>query len=246
MIKKLLLCCLLMFCPMTAYATSTDTVFDTDTKLMLHVDGADTSTTITNSSSSGATCTVQGTAQIDTAQSVFGGASLLLDGDSDYVDVSTFDAPANGSFTVDFRFRTTAVGSQVLFDTRTVNTNTSGFMIFLGGSNNIAVNSGGSTLILGSVLSVNTWYHVALTGDGTNLKLYINGTQDGSTYSSGYNFTDTTACIGARDMNPPLSYLNGWVDEVRYVKGTSVWVGAFTPPTNAYTACTTRRIITVT
>ena len=50
---------------------------------LLHFDGADGSTTFTDVK--GHTFTAAGNAQIDTAQSLFGGASLLLDGSGDYI-----------------------------------------------------------------------------------------------------------------------------------------------------------------
>ena len=50
--------------------------------LLLHLDGTDGSTTITDVK--GNTCTTINTAAISTAQSKFGGASLLLDGLADH------------------------------------------------------------------------------------------------------------------------------------------------------------------
>ena len=61
-------------------------VDDGYTVALLHMDGADTSTTFTDES--GKTWTANGNAQIDTAQSVFGGASGLFDGTGDYLSAS--------------------------------------------------------------------------------------------------------------------------------------------------------------
>jgi hypothetical protein len=60
---------------------------DTYTKVLLHFDGSDASTTITDSNSGGSahTWTAAGNAQIDTAQYKFGGASGLFDGTGDWV-----------------------------------------------------------------------------------------------------------------------------------------------------------------
>jgi len=60
-------------------------VDDSYTKLLLHMDGADGSTTFTDEA--GHTVTANGNAQIDTAQNVFGGASGLFDGSSGYLTV---------------------------------------------------------------------------------------------------------------------------------------------------------------
>ena len=59
-------------------------VDDSYTKALLHMDGADGSTTFIDES--GKTWTRAGNAQIDTSQYKFGGASGLFDGSGDWVD----------------------------------------------------------------------------------------------------------------------------------------------------------------
>ena len=84
-------------------------VDDSYTKALLHFNGSDTSTTFTDES--GKTWTGAVTAQLDTAQKKFGTASLLLDGDSDYIstpDHADFDV-GSGDFTIDFWVRFNAV-----------------------------------------------------------------------------------------------------------------------------------------
>lgn len=75
-------------------------------RLLLHGDGSDGATTITDSSQYNRTFTVQGGAQIDTAESVFGGSSLYLPG-----DIYGFTTPSDstldmrtGAFQVDWRY----------------------------------------------------------------------------------------------------------------------------------------------
>lgn len=63
--------------------------------LLLHCDGADGSTTFTDSSPSPKTVTAYGDAKISTARSKFGGASGLFDGSGDYLIVGG---------TADFKF----------------------------------------------------------------------------------------------------------------------------------------------
>ena len=52
-------------------------------KLLLPFDGSNGATSTTDSSNANNAVSFAGTAQISTAQSKFGGSSLLLDGDSD-------------------------------------------------------------------------------------------------------------------------------------------------------------------
>src|ERR1041384_2274292 len=78
---------------------------DSNTILCLHMDGVNNSTTFTDSSQSPHTFTAYSGAKISTAQSVFGGASGLFNGSTDYIDTPTstdFDI-WQGNATVDFR-----------------------------------------------------------------------------------------------------------------------------------------------
>ncbi len=62
---------------------------DSFTKLMLHMDGTNASTTFTDSETTPKTVTANGAAQIATAQSKFGGASGLFSGTSAGIDAYT-------------------------------------------------------------------------------------------------------------------------------------------------------------
>lgn len=87
-------------------------VDDSYTKALLHFNGIDTSTTFRDES--GKTWTGGGTAQLDTAQKKLGTASLLLDGNSDYIstpDHADFDV-GSGDFTIDFWVRFNAIPGQ--------------------------------------------------------------------------------------------------------------------------------------
>ena len=79
--------------------------------LLLHMDGANNSTTFTDNSINNFTPTVFGNAKISTAQSVFGGSSLLLDGSVDYLSYASnanFDYGTD-DFTIEGWFRSTNV-----------------------------------------------------------------------------------------------------------------------------------------
>lgn len=60
---------------------------DENTKLLLHLDGADEATSTIDSSDNEHTINFNVTAQLDTAFKKWGTASLLLDGDSDYLNI---------------------------------------------------------------------------------------------------------------------------------------------------------------
>ncbi len=219
---------------------------DSYTKLMLHCDGSDASTTFTDDSASGHTVTANGNAQIDTAQSVFGGASGFFDGGGDYLSISDhadFDF-GSGDFTIDFRVRFNALPTDGNFETfygRDVSAhdvqldikNTSGtytirFIPYISGAK-VVVNATWTTPV------VDTWYHIAYVRSGTSWYVFIDGTQVGSTGSQSGTLDSTTdnVSIGRHTSGSPRE-LNGWLDEFRVSKGVARWTSNFTPPTEPY------------
>ena len=71
-------------------------------KLLLPLNGSNSATSTSDSSDEGNSITFNGNAQISTAQSKFGGSSLLLDGAGDYLQVANqeyFDFASN-DFTI--------------------------------------------------------------------------------------------------------------------------------------------------
>lgn len=83
-----------------------------------------------------------------------------------------------------------------------------------------------------------TWNHVALTRSGTTATLWINGNSEATTTVSGTIINDTDAVyIGGYALNGYYEF-NGYISDVRWVKGTAVYTSAFTPPTAPLTAIT--------
>jgi hypothetical protein len=81
----------------------------------------------------------------------------------------------------------------------------------------------------GNVLSDGVWAHIALTGDGTNLRLYVNGVNVLSVAHPNWGSANGQFFIG----DVPGAIGLGYYDEVRVVKGTAIYYGtsSFTPPT---------------
>jgi hypothetical protein len=76
-----------------------------------------------------------------------------------------------------------------------------------------------------TTLSTSTWYHSALSWDGTTFRLYVNGTQDSSYVSVMAAATAATARIGIRTTNNLLPF-DGYLDEVRFslAARTADWI----------------------
>jgi hypothetical protein len=94
--------------------------------------------------------------------------------------------------------------------------------------------TGDTTLITGTTtLAANTWYHAALSGSAGSWKLFLNGVQEGATQTGSVTMGDGAVVQIGRLSN--VSYFNGYISNVRIVKGLAVYTGAFTTPTSRLT-----------
>jgi len=88
--------------------------------------------------------------------------------------------------------------------------------------------------IFGSTISLKTWYHVALVRVGTLQTGYVNGVAVSSVTDTTNWLNGTDRPIFGTDGNVPLSpgyIFNGYITNLRVVKGVAVYTGNFTVPT---------------
>ena len=210
--------------------------------LLLHGDGTNGSTTITDSSSNAFTVTANGDAQISTTESKFGGSSLYFDGVGDYLTVPTSsDLSFDGDFTIEFWMKTSSFDFDS-FARRVISfgPNIAGALelIFYTGaaSSNISVWSNNSLLITGNIAAATgNWVHIALARSGTTMKLFVDGVQSGSdsTTSTNFNAADTYGLTIGR-YQAGNGHFNGYLDDLRITKGVARYTTGFTPPTAAF------------
>jgi hypothetical protein len=187
------------------------------------------------------TITAVGNAQVDTAQSQFGGASALFDGTGDYLTVTNIA----GGITDDQTFE---------FWIRFANLPTSGGFRMVAGDGGGArylglLNDGGTyrwevsfsdgqyVERFTTSVSTNTWYHVALTKSGSTLKMY----QAGSALTSAVSFNtmapEKTLFVAGTNYigswNTDSNFFNGHMDEIR-VSNNVRYTTTFTPSTTPF------------
>lgn len=209
---------------------------------LLHFDGADGSTTF--SDATGKTWTATGNAQIDTAQSKFGGASGLFDGSGDYVTSTISSAIGTGDFTVEAWIRVASLSADgEIFCISDPTFNTSKFNLVFevktSGSIRFSVQdgSGGTQIDLTTptaLISTGVWYHVAGTMSGTTGKIWIDGAQQASGTGTGTRVNGESSCRFGY-LSPDFSgivtrYFNGHIDDFRLTKGVARYTSNFTPP----------------
>lgn len=163
---------------------------------------------------------VHGNAKTTKRTKKFGVSSLVLDGTGDYVSVpSSTDFDFEGEpFTIEGYFRSKDLQNASLVSRSDDSDNywelgydASAGVFFK------SVEEGTETnYISGATLSENTFTHIALVREDSDIKLFKDGTQMGSTLSSA-NAVPTLSSsllIGAIDQSSP-KYFNGHVDEIR-------------------------------
>jgi hypothetical protein len=200
--------------------------------LLLHMDGANESTTFTDSSANNWTVTPSGGAAISTTQSKFGGASMYLDGTGAEVTASAsiMDFGA-GDFTVDCWLYLLAeqyhgvVGSGA----------EGGCVIGVAADGSVLCDyRGAGTGVTSSAgaTSVNSWQHLAVTRSSGAVKIFVNGVAVATgTMSAAFSAAATTS-VGS--FPGPVWLLNGYMDELRIIKGYAAYTTNFTPPTAPY------------
>ena len=208
---------------------------DTNTVALLHLDGSNNSTVITDSSNYNGTWTASGAAKLSTAQYKFGSASLTNNATTtNYVQSNSSSnyTLGSGDFTVEFFVFFNIVNTtQTFIDWRPGSEGAYPTIALLGGKI-LWFHSTSARITSGTSVSSTTWYHVAISRSGTSTKMFINGTQEGSTYTDSTNYAGTTVALLTSGMGDFA--LNGYLDEIRISKQAR-YTSNFTAPTQAFT-----------
>ena len=181
------------------------------------------------------------TAAYDTA--VVGGSGYF-DGSGDYLQAPNNAAfQFSGAFTIEMWVYPTQVTSRAdLVTTPTSPASASGIYFFINSSAAPFFGSGAASFITSSkTVSPNTWTHLALTRDGSNVAtIWVNGVS-GGTATVTQNFSDGNLYVGTE--NALANYFQGYMSSIRVVKGTAIYTSTFTPPTAPLTAITNTSLL---
>jgi hypothetical protein len=152
---------------------------------------------------------------------------VYFTGTSSYLSVAnnTLLNFGTGQFTIELWFYTTVqTGTTQVLVSNYLNS-TQGYSITLTNSINAQFSGDGSDISGTTPISTFTWNHVALSGNGVNgYKLFLNGVQTGSTYSSGTvaltSSAATTIGVYSTSLTSPFT---GYISNVRILNGTALY-----------------------
>lgn len=213
--------------------------------LLCGFDGTDGATTAADDSDSAHAITFNGTAQIDTAKSMFGGASLYLDGSSGCTISIPHSADFifDGDFTIEIWASHDAATTQCIFskyDTGSARSieaeaTSTGTIVLRLSTNGTSV---GLTLT-SSATAINDgdFHHVCFERSGTTVRTYVDGAMVASGTLAGALFNNSTISLVFGDRQ--AGTLGNWVghmDEPRITKGVARYASdaGFDVPTAAY------------
>lgn len=225
-----------------AVAAGASDPFWANVSLLCHFDGADGSASFVDET--GKTITAVGSAQVDTAQSVFGGASGLFDGSGDFLTLA--DDPAwsfgDGPFTIELFVRHSTKNDTTTYVTQW----NDGWAFYIeGGQLKMRVIFFGGSLsdfVYTWAPTLGQWYHVCVERNAAGLaRFYIDGVMVASDPSAiGGLLRDSGSglaigAIGTLGLFPAYDF-SGHMDELRITKGVARYNSnaGFTVPIEAF------------
>jgi len=182
-----------------------------------------------------------GNTQISTSVVKYGTGSIYFDGAGDWLIVNSPNgandyAFGSGDFTLEMWIYPTDITSVMLYDSRPNSSVGVYPTLYINSSSFITYYTNGSDRISGASAVINTWQHIALVRASGATKLYINGTQSGSTYTDANTYLNGASrpIIGVDGGNTSLQNYAGYIDDLRITKGVARYTANFTPPTAAF------------
>lgn len=205
--------------------------------LLLKMDGAVDSTTFVDSGPLGLTVGASFLVRQSETWSVAGRSAEFYSGGGFLAPTSTALAFGTEDFCIETTIRIpsgfTAGG---LFDARPTYAN-GAYVTFVVGSTTILLYVDGSTRIEGTHgIAANTPTHVALSRVAGVSRIFVAGTQCGSSWTDSTNYGRGTdrPLIGALGYDSGLERFIGFMDEYRVTKGEGRYSANFTPPTGPF------------
>jgi hypothetical protein len=227
--------------------TQTDAYY----KTLLHLDGANAGTTFTDETGRH-TFTAAGTAQTSTTSPKFGTASLLLDGNSDYIHCAEHVDFHFGTqlFTIDFWINVAQAHTGTFF-AKYVGTTQYLVMYCTATKINFSMSPAQDTYFTLEVPftpNPGTWQHIEIakydqSNAVTGWRIFIDGVRQTITGTQGsscaYNYNIPDMVVDFTIGYSAFGYFNGKIDEFRYSLGICRHADTFTPPVAPYSIVNT-------
>ena len=172
--------------------------------------------------------------KVSTTQVKYGTGSVGYAASSNGMTVPSqpYTTLGTANFTIEFWLYLNSTANGDFYDQRSTGTQVAPVIQLASSALTYYVNN--VTQITGTALSTGQWYHVAVCRSGTNTRLFVNGTQQGSTWTTdSSNYVANPLGIGAY-LPTPTNSSNCYLDDIRITNGIARYTANFTPPTSAF------------
>ena len=177
--------------------------------------------------------------------------SNYFDGTGDYLtapDTSAFGY-STGDFTIElWMYLNTTAADRTVVSNLSSASGVQPHLYFAMVDSTLKYYTNSSIRITSGTLTSDTWYHVSICRSSGSTKMFINGTQVGSTYTDSNNYGSSAPLgIGTYwSAGSPVtsSTFNGYISNVRILKGTALYTTNFTPSTVPLTAVANTQVLT--
>ena len=210
--------------------------------LLLHMDGANGSTTFTDSSATPNTVTAVGGVAISTAQSKFGGASANFSGTGVLLVPHSSDISLNtGDITIEMWLRLPSIGDGfILLNKQDGSSGAAPLQILTTAAGAVRARSYDASFATffnaqtpGGVLTAGDWDHIALVRAGSIFTIYVRGVARASATYTGALLANAFAWSVGAYSNLTGDPLVGQIDDLR-ISGDARYTENFDPPTGPF------------
>ena len=162
--------------------------------------------------------------------------SIVFDGSGDYLSLAdSADFSFDGDFTVEaFVYQTAQADHKNIFSTED-------FDFKIRGNGRVRIYTASSGSDTTQTVTLNKWTHLALVRESGTIKVYFDGV--GETVSQTIASDGSSAAEIGRRIRGSQEPFNGYISNLRVVKGTALYTSNFTPPTEPLTNVTNTKLL---
>ena len=173
------------------------------------------------------------------------GGGMYFDGSGDYLDLtgSANLAFGTGDWTIEFLYYPLIVsGDRILYDSRPAGTQGAYPTIYQSGTSLFFLANSANLISSSGTIATGTWYHILVSKVSGQTRMFLNGVQQGSTYTDSINYLNGASRPRIGDGGVAAgSNVFGYVSNLRVLKGTGFT--SVTVPTAPLTAITNTQLL---
>lgn len=173
------------------------------------------------------------------------GGGMYFDATGDYLDLtgSSNLAFGTGDWTIELWYYTlTTASDRIIYDSRPASTQGAYPTIYQSGTSLFFLANSANLITSSGTIATGTWYHILVSKVSGQTRMFLNGVQQGSTYTDSITYLNGASRPRIGDGGVTAgSGVFGYISNLRVIKGTGVT--SVTVPTAPLTAITNTQLL---